>query len=771
MKEIVLSYNPFEAKASCQYNGKDKLPKCMGTGENSRLQDWLYDFFPDLSEMLNWGEGTQSKVSFYGTHGDFEDLEHARDRFNKDNQGIQILLNHVNKESKTMNTRLSDLRIIFEKMQNESPYDDLKDPKLKPRFDQALSSEFEISVIATMSSGKSTLLNAILGREILPARNEATTAKIANIYDVVDSKNWLVKGLKKNEDDIYIACTEEKPATLDIIEELNNSNNIDKIEIRGKIPGINSREMQLLLSDTPGPNNSRSIDHSKHIDDLIKADYKPMIMYILNATQLEINDDKSLLEKIAKSMEKSGKQGVDRFLFVLNKADQLDPGKDEFVEKKVIDCHEYLKKFGIRGARIFPVSAQLAKVIRMSKTGCVLSEDEEDFLSSKRERFINTKERHFSNFVSLSPSCKKKQEEMLQEAIGKNDRNTQALIYSGLSAIELAIDEYLEKYAITSKISRAVGVFINIINRLDLKNKTEIELANNEDKRKDVLLELKTLRKQIENGGEAKKLKEKFDEDIYEINKKLEINFKKHETEINMLLTEESENYNNDDISQVKAKEIIDKTKRSMELKYSIFSSDLSILFEKELKNQAQKYIDDYRKYISGLVKTEGFSMSATINLIQITIPDSADDLIEKFEDTKIIIKTIRRHAGNPDKAWWKFWTWFDDDYHEWDEQVKKEKRIIKMQELFSKAIRPQFKQFFDMLEKAKNIASANAKELKDFFTKEIEKLDNALTETIQKEADSIESKKVLEQRINENKSKAEWLEKFIKELEAILEV
>ena len=66
--------------------------------------------------------------------------------------------------------------------------------------------------------------------------------------------------------------------------------------------------MRLILSDTPGPNNSRDIAHAKHIDDLIKADYKPMIMYILNATQLEITDDKTLLEKIEKAIQGSGKQ-------------------------------------------------------------------------------------------------------------------------------------------------------------------------------------------------------------------------------------------------------------------------------------------------------------------------------------------------------------------------------------------------------------------------------------------------------------------------------
>ncbi|GHU26092.1 hypothetical protein FACS1894164_16740 [Spirochaetia bacterium] len=744
MTEIILKYNPFEAKASYQYKGKDKpIPKCMGTGENSRLQDWLYDFFPDLKEMHNWGEGSECTVFFYGTPGDFEDLEHAKEVFKKNNPGIEITLNHLNPESKTLSTRLGYLRAIFEKMQKESPYEELADQNLKPRFEQALSSEFEISVIATMSSGKSTLINAILGQEILPARNEATTAKIAQIHDVHDAKGWTARGLKKDENGGYTLVSEEKPATLEELEKLNNSGEIDKIEIKGNIPGINSREMRLLLSDTPGPNNSRTIDHAKHIDELIKADYKPMIMYILNATQLEITDDKSLLEKIAKAMEGSGKQGADRFLFVLNKADQLDPGKNEYVEKTVAASKQYLERqFGITGARIFPVSAQLAKVIRMSQAGRSLTEDEQDFLG-KKKRFIDRKERHLSEFVSLSPSCRKKQEEMLQDAVANNDENTQALVYSGLPAIELAMDEYLEKYALTAKISKAVDVFIKIINRLDLKNKTEKDLAENTDARKKVVSELKTLREQMENGKEAQKLKEKFDGDIISIKKELDTGFKQHETDIRKIATEEAEKFGLDfevdknepnalqlwsfqnstgkneseyEVSKKKAKAIISSTQKNMQLKYEILSSELSGLLEKRLKVQAQDYLKDYKKYVSGLVKTEDFGLSATFNLIQISIPDNADDLLERFSGTKTVTKKVHHQSGNINKAWYKTWTWFDDDYYSYDEDVKTEKHIIKMKELFENSIEPQFQQFFSMIKNARDVADRNAQNLKDGY-------------------------------------------------------
>ena len=42
---------------------------------------------------------------------------------------------------------------------------------------------FEVVVVATMSAGKSTVINALIGKELLHSANEATTATITRIHD------------------------------------------------------------------------------------------------------------------------------------------------------------------------------------------------------------------------------------------------------------------------------------------------------------------------------------------------------------------------------------------------------------------------------------------------------------------------------------------------------------------------------------------------------------------------------------------------------------
>lgn len=71
--------------------------------------------------------------------------------------------------SENSNNKIDELKELFEYMQ-EGPFEDLKSNGIRRNFDKALSSDFEIAVVATMSSGKSTLINSLLGTELMPAK-------------------------------------------------------------------------------------------------------------------------------------------------------------------------------------------------------------------------------------------------------------------------------------------------------------------------------------------------------------------------------------------------------------------------------------------------------------------------------------------------------------------------------------------------------------------------------------------------------------------------
>ena len=74
------------------------------------------------------------------------------------------------------------LRDLYQKLQ-DGPVEEFKTPDIQANFNNAINSDFRIVIVAPMSSGKSTLINAIIGRDMLPAVNQATTAVITEIKE------------------------------------------------------------------------------------------------------------------------------------------------------------------------------------------------------------------------------------------------------------------------------------------------------------------------------------------------------------------------------------------------------------------------------------------------------------------------------------------------------------------------------------------------------------------------------------------------------------
>ena len=148
-----------------------------------------------------------------------------------------------------------------------------------------------------MSSGKSTLINSILEEELLPSKNEACTATISRIKDIDNMEDFRVRveDLEGNEVHTW------QNATNEFLTEVNEKGNEKGLNIvlEGDIPGISSQEMNLVIIDTPGPNNSQNAEHKAATYRYIKDnESNPLVLYVMNATQHATNDDNKLLTVI-----------------------------------------------------------------------------------------------------------------------------------------------------------------------------------------------------------------------------------------------------------------------------------------------------------------------------------------------------------------------------------------------------------------------------------------------------------------------------------------
>ena len=234
-----------------------------------------------------------------------------------------------------------------------------------------------------MSSGKSTLINALVGTELLPSMNRACTAKAVAILD----NDW------KSQFEIHAVDEAGKytlieDASKQIVSAFNKTNNVSEMIIEGEIKGIKNSKKSLLLIDTPGINNSMDLSHEIATKKVLDEYPEGLIIYLINAQQIGTYDDSNFLSLIAQKINENEKFKI---LFVINKMDLIDPVKENPVEL-MENCRNYIIDRGVENPTLIPVSASSALIFKKVLAGVELSEIEEEnfqrnYRHFKREGF------------------------------------------------------------------------------------------------------------------------------------------------------------------------------------------------------------------------------------------------------------------------------------------------------------------------------------------------------------------------------------------------
>ena len=125
----------------------------------------------------------------------------------------------------------------------------------------------KINFISSVSSGKSTLINAILNTELLPVENRALSSTFCNVLgnDAMGHYEAVCYA-----DDEITEVYPRQTITLDIMKEFNSNDKVTYIDIEGTVPVIPSDKIRICLRDTPVLNNSMDENQKKVIQKIIK---------------------------------------------------------------------------------------------------------------------------------------------------------------------------------------------------------------------------------------------------------------------------------------------------------------------------------------------------------------------------------------------------------------------------------------------------------------------------------------------------------------------
>ena len=754
MQNIKITYNPYLVETKVLINGKAPKDNSALNIRKKRLQEWV-EKLPDI--LVSELKDRNYNITFVGTEEDYEDLKSALET-----DKLSVNLDFE---------KTADIKDVEKEIENifndilSGPIDALKDKSIVDAFEKARNSHFEVNVVATMSSGKSTLINALMGQQLMPAANAATTAKIVKIIDT-DQKDFSAKALDASGKVVKTV----KTVTLKDMKSLNSDVNISTIEMYGKIPFVQSTGMKLVLIDTPGPNNANDKNHEKMTYQMLENSDKSLVLYVMNAEQSGTNDEKKNLDFICEDMKKGGKQSRERFIFAVNKLDSLSVKQDGggCVEKMLEDIKQRLQARGIMNPNEFPVTALAALELRT-----------EDCEPMALDRFKRSSKKHdefkFDNYYKFShlPNVVQKRLGCLLESA---DENHQLEIHTGIVSIEQAISQYVNKYARTTKIYDLVQSFNGTLNELQTVANTEKEIRDNKEKREEIHAEIDKLVKNIQIAIDTQNFEKEINNKDFtkDAREEIEAYVNSVKNKINSFMTTYG--------SKVEKSEALRKCKE-LEKSCKDLNSQISVRVNNILRNSyhdtVTNVMDDYMKYLSALSIEAGSFTLNTLNLVGGSLSDMSRilDSNTKTEDESYYVnKSVSYQQKIDDTRWYKPWTWFGiDDHHyetrykEVQEKVDKYTDYVDMEKVVSIYIQPMQKELNDIETSAKDFVNSETNRLKQNLKELINKVNKELTNKLDQLDKAEEDDKQTQSIIQKKESDLDWLNNIIERVNSLI--
>lgn len=503
MMNVEVKYVPYGFKTEIEVDGynikesKGNYQKIIEKIDaNIPIQTWIDKTSTDdnwnglLEELVQSSGEVNISFKFIGREIDFKDFETIINSQNTDDKYCINWKHEYIFDDKEISKSIEE---IVNKMQEDDFKNMMKDEhlslslfedkydKLNDSYKELKNKEFNIVFVGEFSSGKSTFINSIIGRKILPSRGGTCTSRVFKIKHKKDAKDEVLLRCYDENDKILVkeeGFTKDKDV-LKRLKEICPDNDgfetvppgIDRIEIEMNLESLYPNkdlqdQFKIVIIDTPGTDSASgnsAKNRKTHKDITLEAIHKndDMVIYVC-ADRTGADSQEELLDLIEEESKDGGAGFNDRFLFVKNKCDTVRYDDDESLEETIAQYAKDLrsKKDGedrkLPAPRIFPVTSLCALEIKKG--------EEDECLDFKRKIDNELKRKNYclDECTSLSEPEK---EELKKEYSDSEDR--EILLHTGVPSVEYAIKQYVEKYAFPKRAAKMIDTFGGILEYLN----------------------------------------------------------------------------------------------------------------------------------------------------------------------------------------------------------------------------------------------------------------------------------------------------------------
>jgi len=374
MEEIKIVSNPYNQEITYYEKNSENEEWELITNENSNLlsKNLVKGFFPFyvkkiVDEIIGEYQNKQDEeskivIEFEGTDDEFDELLAVvcDDKYND-----KVSIRRSDKRLANARDILPDITSVFKNYLSPIISESISGEKIEielNKFSDASNDVIPICVVGNYSSGKSTFINSLIGKEILPCGDEPVTAKIYQIkrsnsdekasleleyegdkfkisfkgddYEIVytGGEKPLYSILKEKLNEIKdVNITKKMNTAISIINDFDNHKEeitiSDLIEIQ--IPFgkglLKNSDREFVIFDTPGSN---SASDGKHLE-VLKAQMRNLsngLPIYVSEIKLNTNDNADLY-KVINSIEELDKRFT---MIIVNKADDANLPREGF---------------------------------------------------------------------------------------------------------------------------------------------------------------------------------------------------------------------------------------------------------------------------------------------------------------------------------------------------------------------------------------------------------------------------------------------------------